>query len=128
MKLLLVSPVALSTIVVNPLSVAISMSYIAPAPPLDHVKVAPGSTPAAAFVGEVRVALAGVGLITSRVMVLIFVTELDVPIISIEYEPAIAGVNPLIVICTGVPSLTADVGLNVTVEPTGVPVAENVVV
>ena len=70
--------------VVKAASVAISILYKAPAPPLDQVNVTPGSTPVATSEGKVSAAAVGFGFNTSKLIVANLVTDVAVPVMSIE--------------------------------------------
>jgi len=82
------------------------------------------------FAGELSAIGLKVALNTFNVTAEFFTTngEGAVPVTVTGWVPTIAGVIPLIVMVTGVPSACAVVGLKLTVVPAGFPVAENVVV
>ena len=90
-KVLLVKPTPLSTIVVNPISDAMSMSYIIPVPETEaHANVVGTATPVAPSVGEVSVVAPGLGSEISSVTSCVFIADGAVPVIVIVYDPAIA--------------------------------------
>ena len=128
-KVLLDKPTPLSTIVVNPISDAISMSYKIPVPETEaQVNVVGTATPVAPSVGEVSVVAPGLGSEISNVTSCVFVAEGAVPVTVMVYDPAIAPVIPETVMITGVPSVTAVAGEKPTSDPAGSPEAENTVV